>query len=845
VHAQVPSFADVTGHAFGDRITHHHEMSRYLHRLAEASPRVEVRDQGESWEGRRLLLAIVTSPENHARLGQIQANAQRLADPRNTLPDEAASVIRNQPAIVWFGGSIHGSELSGSEGALKLLEHLATRDDPETLEVLQNTIVLIDPMLNPDGRDAFAQRNHESIGRSPNAERDDWSNDFTRWESTKFRTGHYFFDNNRDWFTQTQPETRARARTMREWRPQTITDMHEMGADREFFFYPGSPPTSPHIPAFALRWIERFMNAYAAAFDSAGFAYMTREAFDYFYPGYTDTYGSFLGAVGMLYEQGSSRGLALTRSDGSVRTLAEAVEQQYTAALTAARYAATHRVEMLQRYYDGIASAVAAGRAGVRRYIIPPGGDPGLHSELANVLLRGGVEVGTLTASAELNGVRDRSGRDVGRRTFPPGTHVIEMAQPRSHLIRTLLEPITPVPQAFLEEARARVDRGESAEFYDITAWSLPLLFNLDGYSSSDARTLQIEQAQSPVRPEGAGVVARATYAYLIDGRQAGAVAALYHLVAGGHRAAMTMKPTRIAARDIPSGTVVVRVGNNDESVHAAVRDLAERYALTVRPTGTGLAEGRFPSLGSADVVSIKKPEIAILAEDPVQGYSFGWAWYTLDQAYGIPSTVLRVRSVADTPIDRFDVLVIPATSATQLARAVGDSGLERIRRWVREGGTLVVLGSAVEFASDSSALDLIALRSWYDTPEGDSAQTFDVPGAILRGLVEPEYWLSAGYQDEEIPVLVNGTRVYLEPDGPPSSRRRVVVRLAATDSIIISGHAWPESLDRLGGAVFAYEERVGSGRVIAFAEDLNYRGFWRGGNRLFLNAVVVGPSAP
>ncbi len=843
--AQVPTLGEVTGHTFGERITQHHEMVRYLEQLAQASPRVEIRDQGESWEGRRFLLAIVTSPENHARLGQIQANAQRLADPRSTLPDEAASVIRNQPAIVWFGGSIHGFELSGSEGALKLLEHLATRDDPETLEVLQNAVVFIDPMLNPDGRDAFAHRNHENVGRSPIAEREDWSNDFTRWEAVKFRTGHYFFDNNRDWFVQTQPETRARARTMREWRPQAIVDMHEMGPDREFFFYPGAPPTSPHVPPFALRWIERFAEAYAAAFDSAGFAYMTREGFDYFYPGYTDTYGSFQGAAGMLYEQGSTRGLALTRSDRSVRTLAEALEQQYTAAWTAARYAATHRAELLQRYYGGVSEAIASGRSGTRRYLLPPEGDPGLHSELADVLMRSGVAVGLLTASAQLNGVRDRAGRDVGQRTFPAGTFVIEVAQPRAHLIRTLLEPDTPVSQGFLDEARARVDRGESAEFYDLTAWSLPLLFNVGGYSSTDGRALQTEQAQSPVRPEGAGIVARATYAYLIDGRQAGSVAALYHLVARGHRAAMTLKPTRIAARDVPSGTVVVRVGENEESVHAAVRELAERYALSVRPTGTGLGEGRFPSLGSADVVSVRKPEIAILAEDPVQGYSFGWAWYTLDRAYEIPSTVLRVRAVADTPLDRFDVLVIPATSAPALARAVGEAGVTRIRRWVREGGTLVVLGNAVEFARDSSALDLIALRSWYDTPEGDSAQTFDVPGAILRAGLDREYWLSAGYQDEELPVLLNGTRIYLAPAGPPSARRRVVARLAATDSIRISGHAWPESLERLGGAVIAYEERVEAGRVIAFAEDVNFRGFWRGVNRLFLNAVVVGPSAP
>lgn len=843
--AQTPGFGEVVGHEFGDRITEHHEMVRYLERLAATSSRVEVREQGQSWEGRALLVAIVTAPENHARLGQIQANAQRLGDPRSTPAEEAASIIANQPVILWFGGSIHGFELSGSEGALRLLEHLTTSDDPETMDVLRNTVVLIDPMLNPDGRDAFAHRNHENLGRVPNATPEDWANDFTRWEALKYRTGHYYFDTNRDWFAQTQRETRARVETILAWHPQAVTDMHEMGTGREFFFYPGAPPTSPYIPPFALRWIEQFANAYAASFDAAGFEYMTRESYDYFYPGYTDSYGSFQGAAGMLYEQGSSRGLALQRPDESVRTLAEATEHQYTAAWTAARYAAANRAQLLQEYYEALARAVADGNTGIRRYLIPPGGDEGLRTELVRTLRRGGVDVERLLASASVSSARDRWGAEAAGRDFPAGTYVVNASQPRMHLIRTLLEPRTPVEEAFLEEARARVDRGEDAEFYDITSWSLPLVFNVTAFSTGDARSLVTESVSDPVRPDGAGVDREATYAYLLDGRQAASVAALYHLTDRGYRAAVALKPSRIQGEDVPGGSVVVHVGHNDQSLHATVRELADRYGIEVRSVSTGMADRGFPSLGSADVVHVRRPEIAILAEEPVQGYSFGWAWYTLDQAYDIRTTVVRVRSVAETPLDRFDVVVLPAAESEALADELGTAGLDRLRRWVHEGGTLVTLGTATSFALDSSGAGLVALRSWYDTDAGEDAQEFEVPGAVLRGVLDREYWLAAGYGEPELPVLVEGRRVFVAPDGPPSARRRVVGRFAARDQLAISGHAWEESLDRLSEAVFLYEERVDSGRVICFAEDPNFRGFWRGANRLFLNAVVVGPSAP
>lgn len=844
--AQVPGFRDVTGHAFGERITVHAEMVRYLERLAATSPRVRVIEQGRSWEGRALLLAVVTAPENHARLDSIRSNSLRLADPRGVTPEQAAAIIRRQPVVVWFGGSIHGFELSGGEGALKLLEHLATRDDSATREALRNTVVLIDPMLNPDGRDAFAAINHMQIGATPNPDRADWSNDFTGWQATKYRTGHYFFDNNRDWFAHTQRETRERMPTLHAWRAQVAVDMHEMGVDAEFYFDPPGDPVNPHFPEFASRWFKTFGSAYAQAFDSAGFEYMTRERYNYFYPGYTSNRG-YQGAVSMLFEQGSSRGLALERAEGTVRTLGHALEQQYVAAWTAVQVAARNREMLLREYHESQRRVVAGpGPGAVQRYLIPDDGDRGLVRELVRSLERNAIEVGVLREEARFAAVRDRTGAAAGPRAFPAGTFVIEAAQPAGRLLRALLEPEVPLPESFLRRARAYVERDENPRFYDITAWSLPLLFNLAAFSTTDARVLPVAPPSGAESASPGGAGARAGYAYLFDGAEAASAAALYHLRAQGHRVGVLTAPSRIDGRQVAGGTGIVRVGQNDTSVHAAVQAVAARLGVSVTPVATGLSDSGYPALGSGDFTfNLEPAKIAILAEDPVQGYSFGWAWYTLDRQYQIPTTVLRVRSLAGAALERYNVLVIPEVSSAALTAAIGRPGVERLRRWVREGGTLVAIGEATEFARDTAGLGLVALRSWYDSGAGKRAQRFAVPGALFRVSLDRGRWLAAGYDAGELPVMVNSSRLYLPPDGAPSASRRVVGQYPRSGALKLAGHAWPETLERLPGAVFAYEERVGQGRVIAFAEDPNFRAYWRGANRLFLNAVVLGPSAP
>lgn len=830
-----PRLAEIAGHEFGDRITVAEQAERWLRALADSSDRIAYVEQGRSWEGRPLMLAVITSASNHARLDEIRDVARRLEDPRLAQPD--AATIARQPVIVWLGGSIHGFELSGTEGLLMLVEQLVTADDAATRALLDQAVVLIDPMLNPDGRDAFAHHNHQRIGSYVNAAREDWANDFTFWEALSFRTGHYFFDTNRDWFAHTQMETLQRMPTFRAWRPQVAVDAHEMGPDNEFFFDPPTDPVAPFFPGYASRGFEIFGAAYVSAFDGARFDYTTRQMYNYFYPGYTTSWTSYQGAVGMLYEQGSSRGLALERSDGTVRTLLDAARQQHLAALTAVRTAVANRGALLDAYAAAAREAIADGNRGVRRYLVPPGSDPQLTDELAQLLARNGIEVGVTTEPVSLRGLRDARGATAGSRTLAAGTLVIEAAQPRNRLIRTLLEPNMAMPEEFLAQARARMNRGENPRFYDITAYSLPLLFDLDSFSTTDAHNLPVQPWAANAMPE----VAAGGYAWLIDGRQTATAAVAVHLRAQGTRVRVVARPFRHEGHDYAGGTLVIRADGDHATTRGQLQMMAQRYGVSVRTTGTGLAESGIPALGTNEGYSVAPAEVALLGDHPVHGYSFGWAWYTLDRQYGIPTTVLRARSLGDTPLEGYTTLVIPAlTQSGELTRMLGDGGKDRLRRWVQDGGTLVAIGNGADWVR--TTLELGALRDWY--ADNEDAARIDVPGTFVRAELDGENWMTAGY-DNDMPFLVISDRLWLAPTGAANSRQRVVARYAAAESLRIAGHLWPENTERLPGAVAVYEERVGRGRIVLFAEDPNFRAYWRGANRLFLNAVLLGPSAP
>jgi hypothetical protein len=313
------------------------------------------------------------------------------------------------------------------------------------------------------------------------------------------------------------------------------------------------------------------------------------------------------------------------------------------------------------------------------------------------------------------------------------------------------------------------------------------------------------------------------------------------HLRAQGTRVRVVTMPFRHDGHDYAGGTLVVRADGDHAATREQLQALAQQYGITVRAAGTGLAERGISALGTTEGFSVAPTEVAVLGDHPVHGYSFGWAWYTLDRQYGIPTTVLRARSLGDTPLEGYTTLVIPAlTQSGELTRMLGDSGKDRLRRWVQDGGTLVAIGSGADWVR--TTLELGALRDWYK--DNEDAAHVDVPGAFVRAELDSENWMTAGYGGD-MPFLVISDRLWLAPTGAANPRQRVVARYAPADSLRIAGHLWPENTERLPGAVAVYEERVGRGRIVLFAEDPNFRGYWRGANRLFLNAVLLAPSAP
>ena len=843
VTAQVQSFEETAGHKSGERITQNYQVVQYLTYLEQASDRVVVRELGTTFNEKTQLVAIVTHPDNHARLDEIKINAMRLDDARQTLQEQADQIIENQPVILYLAGSIHGFELSGSEGVLRLLEHFTTSNDPETMEQLRNTVLILDPVINPDGRDAFAQFNHQHKGRITNPKQVHWSNDFTSWDALKYRTGHYYFDLNRDWFAHTHPETRNRAAFLREWRPQASVDAHEMGSEREFYLDPPTDPVSPWFPPYATNWFQEYGMAHAGGFDRENIEYTTREIFNFFYPAYFTSYMTYQGSVGMLYEQGSSRGFALELSDGTVRTLSDAAFNQYTALRSMVRLSSERREDILRDYFRESRESVEKTDDEAVRYLIKNEGDPHLITETVNLLMRNGIEVQRLNSEIEFRNVSDREGSSVGNHTFGPGTYLVEASQPRMRLIRMLLEPHVQIPEEFLAEARERVDRGENPRFYDITSWSLPLMFNLQGFSTSDSRATDAALLAEKVTADGGAPTRVAEYAYLIDGSQSALLSVVHPLREMGIRLHILYKPTQINGKSYSSGTLVVRTDGNEDHVHAIVSDLAEKFQLRADPVDSGLSDPGFPPLGSIEGNRVQKPKIAILGDYPVNAYSFGWAWHKLDQQYEIPHTIIRPRVIESNSIADFNVLIFPEiTSFSEMDKALGEPGIERIKQWVRDGGSLITLGSATEYSRKN--LELSSLKSWYEEEDNEKAQKIRVPGAFFNIEADSESWLNSGYTFAP-PMLINSDRLYRAAEEPPVPSKRVAVKVSGNENIRISGHAWEENLERLPGSVLVYEERIGSGRVINFAEDINFRGYWRGADRLFLNATVLSPGAP
>ncbi len=821
---EVPSPEDVLGYGIGERFTPPSAVHDYARALAEASPRVDMQRYGTTPEGRPLLLLAVSSEENMGRLVEILERNARLTDP--DLPaEEAARIARENPGVVWLSYGVHGDESSSTEAALWTAHDLATGAG-ELSTALDSLVVVVDPMLNPDGRARYVGWYRSARGAEPNPDPE------TREHSPPWpsgRTNHYLFDLNRDWAWATQPETRARLAQWYRWNPQVHVDFHEMSPESSYFFFPPTRPHSPIYPDYTFRWSETMGRALARTFDERGWLYYTEEVFDFFYPGYGDTWPALQGAIGMTYEQagGGSAGLAYRRADGEVLTLTDRATHHRAAGRTTVMTAASRKTEFLMDF----AAFHRDEGADYRDVLLVPDGDGREAAELADLLRLQGIQVQRATrpfrAEAEAHPGFD------GREEFPVGTLRVPGRQSRARLAATLLRPRVPF------------DSAGTRFTYDITAWSLPYAYGVEAHTAGSVDGGAFEAASgtgagSAGEPAGPDPLPELAYGWLLAPSVEDA-GALHRYLADGGRARALTEPVRLDGRRWPAGTVFLP-GDT-----AAPRRLAESgLARRVTPVETGLTtEG--PELGTEEALTLSAPRVAVLHGDGFSSNSYGFTWFFLEQVAEVPFDALPAGSVDGPALARYDAVILPSGGP---GRALDDGAVEALTRWVRDGGTLVAYeGSARWAAGEVADVDVRRdttedppeerLRKGLQSREQRRVERWEerVTGIVLPARLDPDHPLAwgAGAGEGRLFALHRDELIF-----EPAPGHETVGHFAA-DATAFSGQVAEPALEHLREGGWLVSAGVGRGLVVLFADDPLYRMFWRSTHPLVTNALFYG----
>ena len=824
----VPTPSSVLGWEVGTWHVRHDQLVRYFEVLAESSPRMQLQEYARTHEGRRLLLATISSPENLAKVDQIRE--QHLA-----CVQQGTAVVptADRPVITWMGYGVHGNEASASNSSLLTAYHLCAAQGPEAEQLLQDSVILVDPCINPDGNARFAQwvnmhRGEQLVADGASREHGE------AWPGG--RTNHYWFDLNRDWLLLTHPESRGRIAQFHRWRPNMLTDYHEMGTGSSYFFQPGIPSRqNPHTPPANLHYTRKIAGYHAKALDAIGSQYYTEESFDDFYYGKGSTYPDVHGAIGILFEQASARGHLASNTYGEL-SFPFTIRNQFRTSLSSMKAAMELREKLLEYQMECTRTALEqAQRDPVKGYVFGGGKDPARSMAMIDVLCRHQVEVHEL-------------GREIG--PFQPGSSwVVALNQVQYRLLKSLFDTST----RFMDNT-----------FYDVSAWNFPYSFG-NRFQPLDAA--QMAGATLGARRTDAGVpagvfepVADAT-AYLFEWDSYWAPRGLQRLLAKGVKARVATRPLRAVCaegeRDFTVGTIVVPLGVQElarDELDALVRRLADEDGVDVYATGTGLTLDGI-DLGSPNMRSVVEPRPLLLVGSGASSYEAGEAWHLCDHRYGMTVAVVDQDRFDRVDLDDYTHLVVVSGGGSGLDEA----GVAAVGEWIRGGGVAVgIKGGATwlgekfmegrdgesDESGDESGEESAADEDEPSVPETDSLTYADyerlnarhrIAGTIFQAHVDITHPLAFGYRHVELAVFRNHSNVLPRAEDP------FVNVVTYTDQPLLAGYASEEAVARVAGTAVVRAEKLGRGAVVRFVDDPNFRGVWYGTNKLFANALFFG----
>ncbi|RUO50752.1 peptidase M14 [Pseudidiomarina aquimaris] len=838
------------GYPVGSKISSPAAIYQAFSELEQAYPQqVEVIHYGETWEGRPLYYVVISSAENTSELADYRAGMAALANPQNIKESDAKELIAELPSSIWLSYGVHGNEISSPEAALLTAWHLLAAGDADTQQWLDNTMVFIDPVQNPDGRARFVSRYYMTAGLEHSSDRISAEHN-EPWPSG--RSNHYLFDLNRDWLALTQPEVAGQVDALLDTYPLIFVDLHEMGGDQSYYFTPEARPYNPLIAKSQRESLWLIGENNGRWFDAQGYDYFTREIFDAFYPGYGASWPLYHGTLAMTYEMASARGHNFRTKDGDILTYADGVQRHFVASLATIETASRERERLLKNFWNYRKQAIADGRESDERYIyINAAEDKAGAQRLAGLLTQHGVAV------QQSNAAFSACGSD-----FAAGSLVIDSAQPAHYMIRTLLDDQVDMAQDFLDEQERLRANNLPDQIYDVTAWSLPLMFNLEQQRCQRAPRVDLQTASKATVVPGKVTNADAKVAFLSAwGDMNGA-----RLLTAALREGLSVKQSDLAftlksGQRYPAGSLIFTVADNDADLVDRLTQLAQQSGATINGIDSSwIVDG--PNFGSNNVQQMPAPNIAMAWDEPFSSLNAGHTRFVIERQLGYPVTAIRADQLRRADLSHYQVLILP-TSYGNLAGAFGEDGANNLKHWVERGGVLITMGtssawavqnellaSALESAAKDTQVNVhkeakvegLLLESTahlHDYVNGATTDPYWTSGVITKLNVDQEHWLTAG-----VPENVNSITVGNQIFRPLTiTNGRNLLTYAAADEVLASGYLWAENKQQLAHKPYLMWQPRGRGMVISFAQEPTYRAYLDGLNIVLSNAIFAGAS--
>lgn len=820
----LPSPEQFLGYPLGAKFTPHHNIVKYFETLAAAKPdMMKLYQYGKTYEGRPLMVAYVSTPENISKLEAIRSNNLRLAG----VAKDKMAPSTDMPAIVWLSYNVHGSEPSSSEAALKTIFALLDPSNTRTKNWLKNTVVIIDPCINPDGRDRYVNWFNSVSSTVPNPSPEAREHQ-EPWPGG--RTNHYNFDLNRDWAWQTQIETQQRLKLYNEWLPQVHVDFHEQGFNQPYYFAPAAEPYHEVITPWQREFQVMIGKNHAKYFDANGWLYFTKERFDLFYPSYGDTYPTYSGAIGMTFEQGGIRGgLAIINEDGDTLKLSDRLEHHYTTGLSTVEVASSNASKLVIEFRKFFSDAATNGIGEYKTFIIKYDGRPDIQLNLKNFLDNNGIAYEFAGAKRIVKVYDYTTGKEESR-SLDVNDMLITSLQPKSALVKVLFEP------------RSRIT---DTATYDITAWSIPYAWGLEAYGSkekiggvgSKQNTGTLTAPSTSVAPIG----------YAISWNSFTGAKLLSNLLQQDIKVRYAEQSFAVNGKTFDKGTLIILKTSNGklgdglfEKIMKSSSDLGMQGAVT--PVYTGFVDKGY-DFGSPNVHTIKKSKIALLTGEGVSANAAGEIWHYFEQQLKYPVSLINAGTATSLDWHDYDIVIMPEGNY----RFLNDkSAQDMVRQWVTQGGKIIAMESAVsqlaqlewgiklkkdEESKDNNPLKPYERLKQFENRERDYLPS-TIPGAVYKidldnshplGFGFPNYYFTLKMDDKIYEFLKDGWNVGV-----------------IKKENYVSGFAGSKTKLKLKDGLLLGVLPMGKGNIIYMADDPIFRSFWESGKLLLANAIFM-----